>query len=86
MKNTPNTPSKGKARKRPLSHSKYQFGNIAMKYYPSRGYKKAVALLRHEIEVTRGLLPALKENGYHEHQRILSPRQVKVIEKFLGEA
>ena len=60
-------------------------GSLAMRYYPGRGYKRAVALFRSEISLTRGLLPALKKLGYKPTQRILTPRQVKLIEHYLGE-
>ena len=76
---------KGKARKRLLSRSKYQFGNLAMRYYPGRGYKRAVHLFRQEIQLTRGLLPSLEKIGYKPNQRILTPRMVQVIEEYLGE-
>jgi hypothetical protein len=76
---------KGKARKRLLSRSKYQFGNLAMRYYPGRGYKRAVHLFRQELEHTRGLLEALQAIGYRENLRILTPRMVQVIEEYLGE-
>ena len=60
------------------------FGSLAMRYYPDLSYKSALRQLRNEIRITRGLLPALQECGYHEHKRLLSPRQVKVIEEYLG--
>ena len=56
-----------------------------MLYYPDRGYKRAVHLFRQELEHTRGLLEALQSIGYHESQRILTPRQAKLIEHYLGE-
>jgi hypothetical protein len=62
-----------------------QFGKLAMMYYPDHGYKSAVHLFREEIRITRGLLAALKAVGYKENKRKLSPRQVQVIERFLGE-
>ena len=34
---------------------------------------------------TRGLLQALQDVGYKGNERILTPRQVQVIEEFLGE-
>ncbi|MBO5872260.1 MAG: DUF4248 domain-containing protein, partial [Bacteroidaceae bacterium] len=49
------------------------------------GYKRAVHLFRQELEHTRGLLEALQAIGYHENQRILTPRMVQVIEEYLGE-
>ena len=76
---------KGKARKRPLSRSKYQFGNLAMRYYPGRGYKRAVHLFRQELEHTRGLLEALQDVDYRPQQRTLNKRQLEVIQAFLGE-
>ena len=75
---------------RPLTPMKppprQQFGRLAMLYYPDRSYKRAVHLFREEIRITGGLLNALKRVGYDEHQRLLTRRQVKVIERFLGEA
>lgn len=62
-----------------------QFGKLAMQYYPDHSYKSAVHLFREEIRLTRGLFPALKAVGYKENKRKLTPRQVQVIEKFLGE-
>lgn len=62
------------------------FGRLAMLYYPDRSYKRAVRLFREELRVTGGLLKALKREGYDERQRLLTRRQVKVIEEFIGEA
>lgn len=85
MESTQQNTTKGKALRRPLSKKKNQFGNLAMRYYPGRGYKRAVHLFRQELEHTRGLLEALQAIGYHENQRILTPRMVQVIEEYLGE-
>ena len=63
-----------------------QFGRLAMRYYPDRGYKRAVSLFREEIRITGGLHRALEELGYHDNQRMLTPRQVRVIEEYLGES
>ena len=46
--------------------------------------KQQMALLR-KIAETRGLLQALTDTGYKPHQRRLSPRQMQIIEDFLGE-
>lgn len=61
------------------------FGLLAMLYYPHLSYKRAVHLFREELRLTRGLLDALKAVGYRENQRVLTPRQVQVIEEYLGE-
>ena len=82
MKSTQRSISK---KQRPKSRSKYQFGNLAMKYYRQRSHKRAVHLFRQELRETRGLLEALTDVGYHGNERILTPRQVQVIEDFLGE-
>ena len=93
--NTSSTPAGEEPRHLSASHStsckcpplqgRVGVGSLAMRYYPGRGYKRAVALFRSEISLTRGLLPALKAVGYRENQRVLTPRQVKVIEEYLGE-
>ena len=62
-----------------------QFGKLAMLYYPDHSYKSAVHLFREELRITRGLYSALKAVGYKENKRKLSPRQVQVIERFIGE-
>ncbi len=77
---------KNTTRKRPMSGRMYQFGNIAMRYYPDRGYKTALRLFRKEIIVTKGLHKALLRAGYHDHQRLLTRQQMSVIEDHLGEA
>ena len=60
-------------------------GRLAQRYYPDRGYKRAVALFREELRLTGGLMEALVKVGYRDNQRMLTPRQVRVIEEFLGE-
>lgn len=62
------------------------FGRLAMLYYPDHAYRSAVRLFRQEIHLTRGLWQALERVGYNDKLRMLTPRQIQVIEKFLGEA
>jgi hypothetical protein len=77
--------SKSKSQHRLKSRKKNQFGRLAMQYYPGRGYKAAVRAFRKEIEQTRGLMSALSDTGYTSTQRLLTPRQVCIIEDYLGE-
>ena len=84
MNNKTNT--KRESQQQPKSRKFRQFGNLAMSYYPDRGYKRAVALFREEIRLTGGLMDALVKVGYTENSRVLSPRQVRVIEEYLGES
>ena len=63
-----------------------KFGDLAMLYYPTRGYKRAVKLFREELRITGGLQKALAKTGYNDQQRLLTYRQMKIIERYLGEA
>ena len=83
MKTTPYSPH---CTPRPPRRRQCHFGRLALLYYPDHGYKRAVHLFRQELRQTRGLLQALQDVGYKGNERILSPRQVQVIEEFLGEA
>ena len=56
-----------------------------MRYFPECNYKIALRHFRDEIAKTRGLMQALNESGYQPNQRILTLRQMKIIEDFLGE-
>ena len=82
MKSTQPTPYNPRRTRRHRGH----FGRLALLYYPERGYKRAVHLFRQELRETRGLMQALTDLGYRGNERILTPRQVQVIEEFLGEA
>lgn len=57
-----------------------------MAYYPELGYKAALRMFRKEIEQSAKLYEELKALGYKGNERILSPRQLRVIEDYLGEA
>ena len=82
MKTTPYSPH---CTPRPSRRRQCHFGRMAMLYYPDRGYKRAVHLFRKELCQTRGLFQALLDAGYRGNERILTPRQVQLIEEFLGE-
>ena len=85
MNATTTTKPKSKSQHRLKSRKKNQFGRLAMQYYPGRGYKAAVRAFRKEIELTRGLMSVLSDTGYTSTQRLLSPRQISIIEDYLGE-
>ena len=80
---SPQNPHSKKAR--PLSRNRLQFGNLAMRYYKGKNYKTALKSFRQEIRDTRGLFQALLDAGYRGNERILTPRQVQLIEDYLGE-
>ncbi len=62
------------------------FGHLAMRYYPDKKYRTATRLFRHELEVTKGLFRALQKAGYTPTSRLLTRSQVRIIEKYIGEA
>jgi hypothetical protein len=62
------------------------FGHLAMRYYPDKKYRTATRLFRHELEVTKGLFRALTKAGYTPTCRLLTRSQVRIIERFIGEA
>ena len=51
-----------------------------------KNYKTALKAFSQEIREPRGVYQALADLGYRGNERILTPRQVQVIEEFLGEA
>ena len=69
-----------------ITMSLISFGALAQRYYPDKTYRTATRLFRRELEVTKGLLRALKRVGYSPTCRLLTSTQVRVIEEFIGEA
>lgn len=65
--------TKKKSESQPKSRKFRQFGNLAMSYYPDRGYKRAVALFREELRLTGGLMNALVKVGYTKTVKSLRP-------------
>ena len=64
----------------------YQFKQeLAMAYFDGCSKKTASRLLAREINLTPGLLDALKSTGYRPAQKRLSPRQFQVLITYLGE-
>ena len=59
--------------------------DLAMAYFPDCSKKTASRLFAREINLTPGLLDALKSTGYRPSQKRLSPRQLKILHSFLGE-
>ena len=73
------------SRKCPPLQGRVGVGFLAMRYYPDKCYATAMRYFHEDIEQTRGLLPALKECGYKERNRIITINQLKIIEEYLGE-
>ncbi len=67
-----------------MRHKTTQFGRLAMLYYPDRSYKSALRLFRREFNETKGMMDALREAGYKGNERVLTNKQIQIIEDFLG--
>lgn len=67
-----------------MRHKTTQFGRLAMLYYPDRSYKSALRLFRREFNETKGMMEALREAGYKGNERVLTNKQIQIIEDFLG--
>ena len=59
--------------------------DIAQKYFPDVDEQSAMRLLNREIHGTRGLLEALNASGYNARAHRLTPRQVEILYRYLGE-
>lgn len=63
----------------------YSKSELAHLYNPGCPYESAVKLLRKWIKLNPALLKELDETYYNPKTKILSPRQVEIIFKHLGE-
>jgi hypothetical protein len=63
----------------------YGYGELALLYFPHSTKKSATTQLRRWIRRSDELLRMLKQVGFAERQRILTPRQVEVVVQFVGE-
>ena len=59
--------------------------DLAMAYFDGCSKRTAGRLLAREINLTPGLLDALKSTGYRPSQKRLSPRQLQILISHLGE-
>jgi len=63
----------------------YGYGELALLYFPNSTKKSATTQLRRWIRRSDELLRTLKQVGFAERQRILTPRQVEKIIQVVGE-
>jgi hypothetical protein len=63
----------------------YGYCELALLYFPNSTKKSATTQLRRWIRRSDELLRTLKQVGFVERQRILTPRQVEVVVQFVGE-
>lgn len=58
--------------------------DLAMAYFPDCSKKTASRLFAREIHGNAELMAELEATGYRRSQKRLSPKQVAIIEKYLG--
>lgn len=58
--------------------------DLAMAYFPDCSKKTASRLFAREIHSNAALMVELEATGYRRSQKRLSPKQVAIIEKYLG--
>jgi hypothetical protein len=63
----------------------YGYGELALLYFPNSTKKSATTQLRRWIRRNVELHRTLNQLGFAERQRILTPRQVEVVIRFMGE-
>ena len=63
----------------------YTKAELAHLYNPTMCLKGALQILRRWIIANAPLLAELTTAGYHPRNRILPPRQVEIIIRYLGE-
>ena len=63
----------------------YGYGELALLYFPNSTKKSASVQLRRWIIYNKKLENDLYETGFRPGQRILTPKQVQILIKILGE-
>ena len=58
---------------------------LAMAYAPELSNNAARKRLKKWLNINPQLMQSLREAGYRDRQRVLTPRQVEVIYEYLGE-
>lgn len=58
--------------------------DLAMAYFPDCSKKTASRLFAREIHGNAELMAELEATGYRRSQKRLSPKQVGIIERYLG--
>lgn len=61
------------------------FTELAIRYNPYISVKSARRILRHWISINQPLQTELAANGYLPGQRMLTPKQINVVYKYIGE-
>jgi hypothetical protein len=63
----------------------YGYGELAQLYFPNISKQSATVQFRRWIRLNFYLQTELMESGHRKFQKILTPKQVEIIVKFIGE-
>jgi hypothetical protein len=63
----------------------YGYGELAQLYFPNISKQSATVQFRRWIVVNEKLQEALIDSGFKKFQKLLTPKQVDIITKFIGE-
>lgn len=63
----------------------YGYGELALLYFPNSTKKSASVQLRRWLKQSESLKKQLIDTGFKSGQKLLTPKQVKILVTFLGE-
>jgi hypothetical protein len=65
--------------------SSYGYCELAMLYFPNSTKKSVIARLRRWLMSDNNLKPDLGNSGLKKCQKLLTPKQVRIIVNYIGE-
>lgn len=63
----------------------FGYGELAQIYFPQITKQSATVQFRRWIRINEELQKELKDSGFKRFQKLLTPKQVEIIIKFIGE-
>lgn len=63
----------------------FGYGELAQIYFPQITKQSATVQFRRWIRINEDLQKELKASGFKRFQKLLTPKQVEIIIKFIGE-
>jgi hypothetical protein len=63
----------------------YGYGELAQLYFPTIAKQSATVQFRRWIRINNNLLDELNLAGFKRYQKMLTPKQVEIIIKYIGE-
>jgi hypothetical protein len=63
----------------------YGYGELAQMYFPTITKQSATVQFRRWIRINNNLLDELSLAGFKRYQKMLTPKQVEIIVRYIGE-